>query len=218
MWGGHLCMPQPRFMLQFMQWGRFERNRLKGDQRSSHFFKFSALLRGRLPKGKEWLTLLANIAQSTLFLCYNTFGFVTAFCTVRYVLGFLNFYTVGFVPAWLCSYLAVQMERPSRRPLLAIYCSNIATESLITSGQAWGLLPSVSHAEVVTFATTAGILMYLYKGLDFQEAQVTYFIACKLKNYDCLPSKVNGPKHPDDHFSSENKKATGSDFMFTILR
>ena len=45
--------------------------------------QFSALMRGRRLGVEEVLALLSHVAQSTLFLFYNTFGFVAAFCTVR---------------------------------------------------------------------------------------------------------------------------------------
>lgn len=88
----------------------------------------------------------------------------------RKILNGLNFYTVGFVPAWICSYLAVQVERPSRRPLLAVYCGNVATESLIEAGKKWGLWPRFKHGEVFTFAVVSALLMVIYKGLEFKDA------------------------------------------------
>ncbi len=84
----------------------------------------------------------------------------------------MNFYTVGFVPAWICSYLAVQVERPSRRPLLAVYCGNVATESLIEAGKAWGVWPRFRHGEVVSFAVVSATLMSIYKGLELTDSKV----------------------------------------------
>ncbi len=110
----------------------------------------------------------------------------------------MNFYTVGFVPSWICSYLAVQVERPSRRPLLAVYCGNVATESLIASGKKWGLWPRFKHGEVFSFAVVSAALMYIYKGLAFPDE--------------------NASQNLTKNTSKEEEKSIQNDFMFTILR
>ena len=45
----------------------------------------------------------------------------------RWLLGFYNYYTVGFINSWVTSFLVIFMERPSRRPLLAIYVANVVS-------------------------------------------------------------------------------------------
>eukprot|EP00095_Tigriopus_kingsejongensis_P007891 maker-scaffold1406_size42870-snap-gene-0.9 protein:Tk07891 transcript:maker-scaffold1406_size42870-snap-gene-0.9-mRNA-1 annotation:"hypothetical protein LOTGIDRAFT_142073" len=42
----------------------------------------STLLKGRLPTRAQMIALLKNVLQSSLFLTYNTFGYVTSVCFI----------------------------------------------------------------------------------------------------------------------------------------
>lgn len=45
-------------------------------------------------------------------------------------MGHFNLLTVSFFPAFLSSVFAILIERPSRRTLLCLYVSNVATETV----------------------------------------------------------------------------------------
>lgn len=45
----------------------------------------------------------------------------------RKLLGHFNVLSVSFLPAFLASYVAILLERPSRRSLLALYVTNVVS-------------------------------------------------------------------------------------------
>ena len=87
-------------------------------------------------------------------------------------MGSSNYLTLGLIPSWICSFLAILVERPSRRPLLAVYCGNVATESALTSLTKSGALPTVPYGETIVFAMVSSTLMYLYRTLKMDEKEV----------------------------------------------
>nr|CAD7430405.1 unnamed protein product [Timema monikensis] len=50
----------------------------------------------------------------------------------RNILGNFNVLTVSFVPALLSSYVAILLERPSRRGLLSLYVTNVVSRPTAT--------------------------------------------------------------------------------------
>ncbi len=102
-----------------------------------------------------------NIARSSLFLSYNAFGFPATICALRRLWGPLNYYSVAWVTSLACSFLAILVERTSRRTQLAVYVSNVATESMLTSYSSW--LPFVPYGETTLFACVSAVLMGMYK-------------------------------------------------------
>jgi hypothetical protein len=49
------------------------------------------------------------------------------------LIGGHNYYTFGVLSGFLCSFVSIFVERPSRRILLAIYCANVASHGAIVS-------------------------------------------------------------------------------------
>lgn len=49
----------------------------------------------------------------------------------RKLLGHFNVLSVSFLPAFLASYVAILLERPSRRSLLALYVTNVVSYHVI---------------------------------------------------------------------------------------
>uniref|UniRef100_A0A4W3IYZ9 Transmembrane protein 135 n=1 Tax=Callorhinchus milii TaxID=7868 RepID=A0A4W3IYZ9_CALMI len=74
--------------------------------------------------------LLPEILQSTSFLTANGGFYIMFFCILRKLLGKFYMWSPGFGAALPASYLAILIERKSRRGLLTIYMANLATESI----------------------------------------------------------------------------------------
>lgn len=59
------------------------------------------------------------------------FSFSVSYLSVtflfRKLLGHFNMLSVSFLPAFLASYVAILLERPSRRSLLALYVTNVVS-------------------------------------------------------------------------------------------
>ncbi|XP_059082593.1 transmembrane protein 135-like isoform X2 [Tigriopus californicus] len=145
----------------------------------------STMLKGKIPSREQMRTLIWNTIQSSIFLSVNTGAYISVVCLLRRIIGSFNYYTLGWLGAVISSFLAILVERPSRRSLLAVYVSNVATESLLHSYVQDGTLPSIPHGEVLTFAGISAICMYLFKS--------------KLKRNEIDPSKEKDKTNSNDH-------------------
>ncbi|XP_019380326.1 PREDICTED: transmembrane protein 135 isoform X3 [Gavialis gangeticus] len=110
--------------------------------------------------------LLPEILQSTSFLTANGSLYIAFFCILRRILGKFYFWTPGFGAALPASYVAILVERKSRRGLLTIYMANLATETLFRMGVARGAITPLRHGEVLLFCITAALFMFFFRCKD----------------------------------------------------
>lgn len=82
----------------------------------------------------------------------------------RRLLGNFNLLTVSAIPAFLASVFAILIERPSRRILLCLYVSNVATETVWNMLLSRNMVRSVKHGEVAIFSASMALLLAYYKG------------------------------------------------------
>ncbi|TMS36205.1 hypothetical protein L596_003431 [Steinernema carpocapsae] len=85
------------------------------------------------------------------------------------LLGFAIWPTVGFVNGWLSSFFAILLENRKRRPMLALYLTNLASETLYRQLVNHGYLRSYKHGECVPFAIGLAGFVYLYKQKQLDE-------------------------------------------------
>ncbi|XP_059820576.1 transmembrane protein 135 [Hypanus sabinus] len=110
--------------------------------------------------------LLPEILQSTSFLTANGGLYIMFFCILRKLLGKFYIWSAGFGAALPASYLAILIERKSRRGLLTIYMANLATESIFRMAVTRGLITPVNHGEVLLFCFTAALYMFFFRCKD----------------------------------------------------
>ncbi|XP_041055636.1 transmembrane protein 135 isoform X1 [Carcharodon carcharias] len=110
--------------------------------------------------------LLPEILQSTSFLTANGGLYIMFFCILRKLLGKFYIWSAGFGAALPASYLAILIERKSRRGLLTIYMANLATESIFRMAVTRGLITPVKHGEVLLFCFTAALYMFFFRCKD----------------------------------------------------
>lgn len=79
-------------------------------------------------------------------------------------MGHFNLLTVSAIPAFLASVFAILIERPSRRILLCLYVSNVATETVWNMLLSRNMVRSVKHGEVAIFSASMALLLAYYKG------------------------------------------------------
>ncbi|XP_069691994.1 transmembrane protein 135-like [Periplaneta americana] len=127
-------------------------------------YMLALIMRGRIPTKKDIKQTLLGITISTLFLSTNGCAFSLFTCWVRKLLGNYNALTVSFVPAFFAAYVAILLERPSRRSMLTLYVTNVATETLFRMAAWRGLVRPIPHGQVLIFATSMTALLYFYKG------------------------------------------------------
>ncbi|GIY33415.1 transmembrane protein 135, partial [Caerostris darwini] len=77
----------------------------------------------------------------------NGFLFMLFSCWYRKLMGGIFHFHSAYVPALVASFLAIFIERKNRRSALALYMTNLATESLIRMGLQRNLIKPFANAE-----------------------------------------------------------------------
>ncbi|KAM6907340.1 transmembrane protein 135 [Xenentodon cancila] len=125
-------------------------------------YLIAALLRRR-KKDYYLKRLLPEILWSTSFLTANGGLYIVFFCVLRKLLGGFYSWSSGFGAALPASYIAILLERKSRRGLLTIYMANLASETLFRMAVTRGFVKPIRHGEVLLFCITASLFMFLFR-------------------------------------------------------
>lgn len=72
--------------------------------------------------------------------------------------------TVSAIPAFLSSVFSILIERPSRRILLCLYVSNVATETLWNMAKSRNLVRDVLYGNVIIYSLSMALLLFYFKG------------------------------------------------------
>uniref|UniRef100_A0AAY4A766 Transmembrane protein 135 n=1 Tax=Denticeps clupeoides TaxID=299321 RepID=A0AAY4A766_9TELE len=128
-------------------------------------YLIAAILRRR-KKDYYMKRLLPEILQSTSFLTANGGLYIAFFCILRKLLGRFYPWSAGFGAALPASYIAILIERKSRRGLLTIYMANLATETVFRMAVTRGLINPMKHGEVLLFCLTASLYMFFFRCKD----------------------------------------------------
>uniref|UniRef100_A0A8C5CF37 Transmembrane protein 135 n=1 Tax=Gadus morhua TaxID=8049 RepID=A0A8C5CF37_GADMO len=110
--------------------------------------------------------LVPEILLSTTFLGANGGLYIVFFCILRKLLGGFNSWSAGFGAALPASYIAILIERKSRRGLLTIYMTNLATETLFRMAVTRGIINPLKHGEVLLFCITASLYMFFFRSVE----------------------------------------------------
>lgn len=92
-----------------------------------------------------------SILTSASFLGFNFFGGIGVSCLLRNNSDRYYYRIQCLLPAFIASYLALLIERPSRRPALAFYLANMSSELLYKSAESHGYIKSLPHGETLLF-------------------------------------------------------------------
>ncbi|XP_029374416.1 transmembrane protein 135 isoform X1 [Echeneis naucrates] len=128
-------------------------------------YLIAAILRRR-KKDYYLKRLLPEILWSTSFLTANGGLYIIFFCIIRKLLGGFYSWSAGFGSALPASYIAILLERKSRRGLLTIYMANLATETLFRMAVTRGIVRPIRHGEVLLFCITASLYMFFFRSKD----------------------------------------------------
>lgn len=129
----------------------------------STVYLVTLLMKGKKPTIDDIKKTISGILQSTAFLSWSAFTLSFSICGLRQVLGSFNVLCVSYIPAFISSLSAIIIERPSRRSLLCLYVSNIATETLFKMGVWRGYWKPIKFGNVYIFATSMAMLLYYYR-------------------------------------------------------
>ncbi|KAM6986288.1 transmembrane protein 135 [Aplochiton taeniatus] len=128
-------------------------------------YVIAAILRRR-KKDYYMKRLIPEILQSTSFLTANGGLYIAFFCILRKLMGGFTSWSAGFGAALPASYIAILLERKSRRGLLTIYMANLATETLFRMAVTRGIITPLKHGEVLLFCLTASLYMFFFRSKD----------------------------------------------------
>lgn len=120
-------------------------------------------MRGRIPTWNDIKRTILGITQSSAFLSTNAFSYSMFLCIIRKYIGTFNFYTVSYIPAFMAAAAAIIVERPSRRGLLSLYVSNVATETLWRMAVAREIVKPLKYGQVIIFGLSSSILIYFFR-------------------------------------------------------
>lgn len=120
-------------------------------------------MRGRIPKKRDLNRTILGILQSTAFLTTSAFSYSAYLCLLRSLFGGFNIWTASYIPAFMSSFTAILVERPSRRSLLTMYVANVATETLWKMGVSRNLVKSVPNGQVLIFGVATSALLYYFR-------------------------------------------------------
>ncbi|XP_065086722.1 transmembrane protein 135-like [Ochlerotatus camptorhynchus] len=126
-------------------------------------YMLSLAMRGRIPSFEELKRTLRGLLQSTAFLTMSAFSYSVFLCVMRRLTGSYNFYTSSYIPAYIAAFVSILVERPSRRGLLCLYVSNVATETGWNILKSRGLVRSLPYGEILIFGMSTATLLYFYR-------------------------------------------------------
>lgn len=116
---------------------------------------------------KECINTLQSISTSSCFLGFNAFAFIFIFCLLRRTMGKFYYLHCSYFPAFAASFLAILIERKNRRGPLALYVTNVASETLFRMATARGLVKPLPDGEVYLFSTSVAFFLYLIRKHGF---------------------------------------------------
>ncbi|CAJ0609205.1 unnamed protein product [Cylicocyclus nassatus] len=109
----------------------------------------------------DWKRYLIDVIRSSTFLTCNLVLFIFFLCRFRHVLGFYTPISMGLLSSMTASFFSLFVEKRSRWPALALYLTNLASETVFRQLHNHGYIPSVNNAEVIPFVIGTGLFSYL---------------------------------------------------------
>ncbi|XP_054269236.1 transmembrane protein 135-like [Macrosteles quadrilineatus] len=162
-------------------------------------YVLTMLMKGKIPSKKDIKYTILGIIQSTAFLSCHAFGYSLTLCCLRKIIGNFNFLTVSFIPSFLSSIGAILVERPSRRSLLSLYVTNVASETLFRMAVWRKWVTPIKYGEVVIFSFSCALLLYLYRSSHNEKDSIysllRFFVGpYEEKGYEREGRDVNSPR------------------------
>lgn len=146
-------------------------------------YLLDAFLSRRLLSRNDLLRILKDTSRSSLFLIVNVATFLWFMCQIRRLLGFFVLPTMGLANGVLSSLLSIFIEAPRRRPMLALYLTNLASETAFHQLVNHGYVKYIPKGQIFLFSLALGGFVYLLRKNQ---------LSCRLK------SLMNFTLHVDD--------------------
>ncbi|CAG9529896.1 unnamed protein product [Cercopithifilaria johnstoni] len=126
------------------------------------FYSLTNIFAAKDVRQVHWRKILAGSVRSSFFLTTNLIIFLWLNCQLRKILGFFTVPTLGFMNGMISALLAIFIENRRRRPLLALYLTNLASETAYHQLVNHGYLKYIPNGAVIIFGIGLAGLLHLY--------------------------------------------------------
>lgn len=113
-----------------------------------------------------WETV-KSILRSSFFIFFHAYNGSVMGCALRRGFGRFYYRVLVCAPALISSYLALIIEKPSRRQALAFYLLNMASEIVYRMAVTKGYFKPIKHGETLLFALSLGAWYNIIKTHGF---------------------------------------------------
>lgn len=162
----------------------------------------------RVPSLQKLKNTFLGILQSTAFLTANAFGYSLSLCFLRAIMGNFNFLTISFVPSFMASLVAILVERPSRRNLLTLYVTNVASETLFRMAVWRKMVRPIPYGDVIIFASSIAAILHMYRSEHDSKDSIFSMLRVAIGPYEEYKSAGSGRDSPPVP-SNRPRKAKG---------
>ncbi|XP_029166358.1 transmembrane protein 135-like [Nylanderia fulva] len=184
------------------------------------------LMKRKIPSKRDIQQTILGILQSTAFLSWSGFSYSLFICLLRRILGRFYLPTVSFLPSFLSSLSGIVIERASRRTLLCLYVSNIATETLFRMGVWRGYFSPIPKGEVYIFAVSVAVLLYFFRSKINKQDQIYKILRIIVGQYEeaeyCTKKNFETSSKNTETVDAQNdrniQRSSSQKYIFNILR
>ncbi|KAG1683264.1 Transmembrane protein 135 [Nymphon striatum] len=148
------------------------------------FYLISILTRRKFLTLDVFIKYVRDVCTSSLFLSFNTSGFLSLFCLMRQLLGKFD-RKASYLAAAVASYIAI------KRQALALYVTNVASETLFWMLQSRGLVRKIPYGDILLMSISSAVLLLLYRRQKLSGVVPAVLNIMLDKNNDQKKAEVN---------------------------
>ncbi|KAH9423898.1 hypothetical protein DERP_005482 [Dermatophagoides pteronyssinus] len=125
---------------------------------------------------KNFQECLRSIIRSSSFLGANAFLAILFLCLSLNISGRFYYPLNAYIPSFFGSFLAILIERPSRRKALAFYVSNIATEITYKILLTRNYIGGMKNGKFFIFSMAITVLLFLYENNQLNDPLICFIL------------------------------------------
>ncbi|XP_075678678.1 transmembrane protein 135-like [Dermatophagoides pteronyssinus] len=125
---------------------------------------------------KNFQECLRSIIRSSSFLGANAFLAILFLCLSLNLSGRFYYPLNAYIPSFFGSFLAILIERPSRRKALAFYVSNIATEITYKILLTRNYIGGMKNGKFFIFSMAITVLLFLYENNQLNDPLICFIL------------------------------------------
>ena len=125
---------------------------------------------------KNFHECFRSIIRSSSFLGANAFLSILFLCLSLNLSGRFYYPLNAYIPSFFGSFLAILIERPSRRKALAFYVSNIATEITYKILLTRNYIGGMKNGKFFIFSMAITVLLFLYENNQLNDPLICFIL------------------------------------------